>query len=255
MKVAILAGGKGTRLVEETHSKSKAMVKIGDHPILWHVMRYYSAFGLNDFIVALGHKADSVHSYFESLGSRKPSLYNGKCRTVFPAAEPNWTIELVDTGEETMSGGRIKRLAPYLGVERFMLTWCDGLSNIDLHDLLVFHVSHGRLATLSAVHPPAKFGRILLRGNRVLEFREKAVDPNDWVNGAFFVLEPRIFDYIAGDWIQWEYEPMTMMAADGELMAYRHESFWQCMDTMPECQLLNDLWHSGRAPWKRWARA
>ena len=250
MKVAILAGGKGSRLAEETGTKSKAMVRVGDYPIIWHIMKYYS--WLSKFIVALGYQAESITNYFNSLGARCPPIENGPRRLVFPSSEPNWTVELVDTGLETMSGGRIKRLAPYIGADRFMLTWCDGLSDVNLDELLVFHLRHGQLATLTAIHPPAKFGRLALEGDRVAAFREKLVDLAEWVNGAFFVLEPGIFDYIDGDRTQWEYEPMTKLAADGELMAYRHEAFWQCMDTLPESLLLNKLWRGGEAPWKRW---
>jgi glucose-1-phosphate cytidylyltransferase len=253
MKVAILAGGKGSRLAEETGSKSKAMVRVGNNPILWHVMKYYGSFGFSDFVIALGYQAHSITDYFNSLGSRRSSIENGPQRIIFPTAEPSWTVELVDTGLETMSGGRIKRLAPYIGPHRFMLTWCDGLSNVNLDHLLAFHVAHCRLATLTAIHPPAKFGRLMLDGDRVAAFREKLVDPAEWVNGAFFVLEPGVFDYIAGDPIQWEYEPMTELAANGELMAYRHGSFWQCMDTLAEARLLDKLWQDQEAPWKRWS--
>jgi len=252
VKVAILAGGKGTRIAEETENKSKAMVLIGDQPILWHVMKYYSSFGLNNFSIALGYQAGSIISYFDSLGSRRPALNDADRRVVFPQAEPEWVVELIDTGLETMSGGRIKRLASSIGGERFMLTWCDGLSDVNLDRLMAFHALHGRLATLTAIHPPEKFGRLLLDGGLVTSFQEKAVDPRHWVNGAFFVLEPGIFDYIVGDTIRWEYEPLSQLAAEGELMAYRHESFWQCMDTSSEARLLNDLWRRGNAPWKRW---
>jgi glucose-1-phosphate cytidylyltransferase len=253
MKIVILAGGRGSRLAEETSNKSKAMIRVGDKPILWHIMRYYTSFGLSDFVVALGHQGHSIVSYFDTLGSRLPPIENGLRRVVFPNAEPSWRVELIDTGPETMSGGRIKRLAPYIGPERFMLTWCDGLSDVDLKELVAFHTAHGRLATLTAIHPPAKFGRLVLNGERVASFREKVVDPEEWVNGAFFVLEPGIFDYIDGDWTQWEYEPLSKLATDGQLMAFRHESFWQCMDTLPESLLLNKLWEEGQAPWKRWA--
>jgi glucose-1-phosphate cytidylyltransferase len=253
MKVAILAGGKGTRLAEETATKSKAMVRIGNQPVLWHVMKYYEHFGYSHFVIALGYQADSIRDYFASLGSRQAARNGGPRITVYPKSEPNWTVDLVDTGLETMSGGRIKRLRPYLDEAPFMLTWCDGLANVDLDRLLTFHESHGRLATLTAIHPPQKFGRLALEGDRVRAFREKAVDPTEWVNGAFFVLNPGIFEYIGGDTTQWELEPLAGMAESGELMAYRHESFWQCMDTLPEALLLNKLWERGEAPWRRWA--
>jgi glucose-1-phosphate cytidylyltransferase len=253
MKVAILAGGKGTRLAEETGTKSKAMVRIGDEPVLWHVMKYYEHYGLSRFVIALGYQADSIRAYFETLGTRRPSVQDGPRTIVYPDAEPSWTVELVDTGEDTMSGGRIKRLAPYLDSSPFMLTWCDGLANVDLDQLLAFHYAHGRLATLTAIHPPAKFGRLAIDGDQVTAFREKEIDPKEWVNGAFFVLNPGIFDYIAGDSTQWEQDPLSRLAQDGNLMAFRHESFWQCMDTLPEAMLLNKLWNQGDAPWRRWA--
>jgi glucose-1-phosphate cytidylyltransferase len=253
MKVAILAGGQGTRLAEETRVKSKAMVRIGEQPILWHLLKYYEHFGYHEYVVALGHHADSIRAYFADLGARAAAIVEGACTTVFPAAEPGWTVALVDTGLDTMSGGRIKRLAPYLGDRPFMLTWCDGLADIDLHALRAFHESHGRRATLSAVHPPPRFGRLTLDGNRVTAFREKEVDPDDWINGAFFVLEPAAIGYVAGDATQWEREPLAGLARDGELAGWHHEGFWQCMDTLKEAQELNGLWASGRAPWRVWA--
>jgi glucose-1-phosphate cytidylyltransferase len=253
MKVAVLAGGQGTRLAEETRSKSKAMVRIGDRPILWHVLKYYEHYGHTRFVIALGHHADSIRDYFSSLGARAAPLRDGPRTVVQPAAEPGWTVELVDTGLETMSGGRIKRLAPYLDGEPFMLTWCDGLADVDLGQLRAFHERHGRLVTLSAVHPPARFGRLTLEGDRVAAFREKEIDRDEWINGAFFVADPGMFPYIAGDDTQFERQPLSALAADGELMARRHEGFWQCMDTLKEAQDLNDLWRQGRSPWKVWA--
>ena len=172
---------------------------------------------------------------------------------VYPSAEPGWTVRLVDTGLDTMSGGRIKRLAPWLGGAPFMLTWCDGLADVDLDRLRSFHRGHGGLATLTAIHPPARFGRLTLAGDRISAFAEKTVDPAEWINGAFFVLDPGVFDFIAGDATQFEHEPLCGLARAGELMAYRHEAFWQCMDTLKEAQDLNALWQSGRAPWKIWS--
>ncbi len=253
MKVAILAGGQGSRLLEETRVKSKAMVRIGDRPILWHILKFYEHYGYRDFVIALGYQANSIREFFASLGTRRPPTTNGVHTVVYPEAEPGWTVELVDTGPDTMSGGRIKRLAPYLDDRPFMLTWCDGLSDVDLDRLRAFHEAHGRLATLTAIHPPARFGRLTLEGDRITAFQEKTVDPDEWINGAFFVLEPGVFAYIEGDHTSWEREPLTALAADGQLMAYRHESFWQCMDTLPEAQHLNSLWSQGTAPWKIWA--
>jgi len=253
MKVAILAGGKGTRLVEETETKSKSMVRIGGWPILWHIMKYYACFGLFNFIVALGYQAESIRTYFETeIELTGPVIHDGPRIILRPRREPSWTIELVDTGVETMSGGRIKRLGPYLDSNTFMLTWCDGLADIDLRQLFAFHQAHGRLATLTAAHPPPLAGRLQLTGDRVSAFADRSVDRAEWINGAFFVLDRRVLDRIAGDSTQWEQEPLTRLAEDGELMAYRHESFWQCMDKLPEALLLNELWRSGIAPWKRW---
>jgi glucose-1-phosphate cytidylyltransferase len=252
MKIAILAGGLGSRLVEETRAKSKAMVRVGDRPILWHLLKYYEHYGFTEFVIALGYRGDSIRSYFAELGARRPSIANGVHTVVYPGAEPGWTVELVETGLETQSGGRIKRLAPYLGGAPFMLTWCDGLADVDLHQLRAFHEAHGRLATLTAIHPPARFGRLTLAGDQIVAFREKAVDETEWVNGAFFVLNPGVLDYIAGDETQWEREPLARLAADGQLMAYRHGSFWQCMDTLHEAQFLTGLWEEGAAPWKVW---
>jgi glucose-1-phosphate cytidylyltransferase len=252
MKVAILAGGRGTRLPEGDQGKSKAMVRIGEQPILWHLMKFYARYGFGDFVIALGYHGDSIRDYFATMAARRPPAVDGAQTIVFPAAEPDWTVELIETGLDTMSGGRIKRLAPYLGTAPFMLTWCDGLSNVHLNQLRSFHERHGRIGTLTAVHPPERFGRLALSGERVISFKEKVEDPNEWINGAFFAFNHRVFDYIDGDATQFEREPLERLAGDGELMAYRHESFWQCMDTGKEVQALNDLWNSGAAPWKLW---
>lgn len=251
MKVAILAGGQGARLAEETRAKSKAMVRIGEQPILWHLLKYYEHYGYSQFVIALGCHAASIRQYFvEELDS--DPVCNGVQMAVRPKAEPRWTVELIDTGLETMSGGRIKRLAPYLDGP-FMLTWCDGLADVDLPRLRAFHRAHGRLATLTAVHPPARFGRLSLAGDRITAFREKTIDPDEWINGAFFVLEPGVLEYIAGDQTQWEREPLSRLAAAGELMAHRHEGSWQCMDTLKEAHDLDALWRRGAAFWKVWA--
>lgn len=252
MKVAVLAGGQGSRLVEETRAKSKAMVRIGDRPILWHLLAYYQQFWFGQFVIALGHQGDSIREYFHSLGERRPPIEESECQIVFPRAEPAWTVELVETGPHTASGGRIKRLAPWLDEAPFMLTWCDGLADVDLARLRAHHLAHGRLATLTAVHPPPRFGRLTLEGDRITAFHEKATDEEAWINGAFFVLNPGVFDYVAGDDTDWEREVLPQLAAEGELVAYRHEGFWQCMDTLPEAQLLNRLWEQGVAPWKIW---
>jgi len=253
MKVAILAGGKGTRLAEETRVKAKAMVPIGEQPILWHLLKYYAHFGFKEFVIALGYQADTIRAYFvEQL--RSSPRGNGARMLVQPGAEPEWTVELIDTGAETDTGGRIKRLAPYLDGAPFMLTWCDGLADIDLGRLCAFHQAHGRLATLSAVHPPPRFGRLSLEDDRVSAFREKVIDHDEWINGAFFVLEPGVFDYIDGDRASFERDTLPRLVADGgELRAYRHTGFWQCMDTLKEAADLNRLWRAGTAPWQVWA--
>ncbi len=203
-------------------------------------------------MIALGYRGDTIRRYFLDMGLRRELTTRAEQTVICPSAEPKWTVELIETGPETMSGGRIKRLAPYLGDKTFMLTWCDGLADIDLPRLLAFHEAHGRLVTLTATHPPARFGRLTLNGDRVTAFQEKTTDPEEWINGAFFVVHPRALKYIDGDHTQWEHEPLRRLAAAGELMAYRHESFWQCMDTLQENPVLNELWEDGAAPWKTW---
>jgi glucose-1-phosphate cytidylyltransferase len=255
MKVAILAGGVGSRLSEETVVKPKPMVEIGGQPILWHVLRHYASYGFNDFVIALGYKGECIKKYvvdYASLSSNlKVNLASGEVET--NGGTPlNWDIELVDTGQPTLTGGRIKRLAPFIGNETFMLTWGDGVSNVNLDELLAFHRSHGKLGTVTAVRPAARFGRIEMEGNRVVEFTEKPQLGEGWINGAFFVLEPEIFDYIEGDQTQWERGPMENLARDGQLMAYKHDGFWQCMDTLRDKVLLESLWNGGNAPWKTW---
>ena len=255
MKVAILAGGMGTRLAEETDIRPKPMIEIGGRPILWHIMMHYSAFGFNEFVIALGYKGEYIKRYMIDFGLTESDL------TVQVASgdvlrhgnrRPDWTIDLVDTGLSTMTGGRIKRLERYVGNSTFMLTWGDGVSNVDLKKLLAFHRAHGKLATVTAVRPPARFGCMLFEGDRVREFSEKPQTSEGWINGAFFVLEAGVFDYIEGDNMAWEREPMEKLARDGQLMAYRHEDFWQCMDTLRDRRLLENLWQSGSAPWATW---
>jgi glucose-1-phosphate cytidylyltransferase len=255
MKVGILAGGAGSRLAEETEVKPKPLVEIGGRPILWHIMMHYYHYGFKDFVIALGYKGEVIKKYmvdYSSLNSNLTiSLRSGKV-VVHNGPVPDWTVELVDTGIPTMTGGRIKRLAPYLGNETFMLTWGDGVSDINLHDLLAFHRSHGKLATLTAVRPPARYGHLVFDGDRVEQFTEKPQTVEGWINGAFFVLEPAVFDYIEGDDTQWEKEPLERLAQDGQLMAYRHTSFWQCMDTLRDKYVLETLWQKGNPPWKTW---
>ncbi len=258
IKVAILAGGRGTRLAEETTVKPKPMVEIGGRPILWHIMMHYSCFNMHEFIIALGYKGECIKRYMlESanfhgdLTVRIGGNHNGH---VVQDNEPHppWTVKLVETGDATQTGGRIKRLEPYLRDGTFMLTWGDGVSNIDLNQLLAFHRSHGKLLTLTAVRPPARYGHLVFNGHRVVEFSEKPQTAEGWINGAFFVCEPEVFDYIDGDATIWEREPLEGLAKDGQLMAYCHDSFWQCMDTVRDKIRLEELWHESNPPWKLW---
>lgn len=255
MKVAILAGGFGTRLAEETEVRPKPMVEIGGMPMLWHIMRIYAHHGYRDFVIALGYKGEFIKKYMvEYLSYSGNMTVDMKQKKVVSdnGRLDDWRVELVETGLETMTGGRIKRLAPYVGNETFMLTWGDGVSDIDVSALLAFHRNHGKLATITAVRPVARYGLLELDGNTVTTFSEKPQTAEGWINGAFFVLEPQIFDYIDGDQTQWEKEPLERLARDGQLMAYRHASYWQCMDTLREKHLLEQLWASGKAPWKVW---
>lgn len=255
MKVAILAGGYGSRLAEETEIKPKPMVEIGGRPILWHIMMHYSHYGFNEFVIALGYKGEVIKRYMVDYCALNSNLTvhlkNGEVR-VHGSRAKDWVVDLVDTGLSTMTGGRIKRLAPYLGDGTFMLTWGDGVSTVNLHDLLAFHRSHGKLATLTAVRPPARYGHLVIEGDQVVQFDEKPQIGEGWINGAFFVLEPGVFDYVDGDGTQWEREPLQRLARDGQLMAYRHDGFWQCMDTLREKHILNALWESDQAPWRLW---
>jgi len=257
MKVGILAGGLGTRLAEETETKPKPMVEIGGRPILWHIMRHYYHFGFDKFAIALGYKGEYIKRYMLDYcalqGNMTVNLSDGSVLTERSYEErEHWSVELIETGLETATGGRIKRLAPFMGNETFMVTWGDGVSDIDLKKLVEFHRYHGRLATVTAVRPPARFGKLDIQNDTVTRFSEKPQIEEGWINGAFFVLEPAVFDYIDGDQTQWEREPLERLASDGQLMAYRHESFWQCMDTLRDKKALEHLWESGQAPWKTW---
>jgi glucose-1-phosphate cytidylyltransferase len=255
MKVGILAGGLGTRLAEETEIKPKPMVEVGGQPILWHIMMHYSRYGYREFVVALGYKGEYIKRWmreFSTLHSNMTVRTGTGTVTLHDRHQQDWTVDLVDTGQDTATGGRIKRLKDWMGDGTFMLTWGDGVSDIDLDALLRFHRSHGRLATLTAARPPARFGHLEFDGDQVTQFTEKPQTSEGWINGAFFVLEPAVFDYIDGDDAQWEKEPLERLAAEGQLMAYRHESFWQCMDTVRDKKLLEKLWAEGSAPWKTW---
>jgi glucose-1-phosphate cytidylyltransferase len=255
MKVVILAGGLGTRLAEETEVRPKPMVEIGGYPILWHIMKQYAHYGFKEFALALGYKGEMIKRYFLDY-ARLTSNFTVKLATGDTMrAEPcrdDWTVHLVDTGLNTMTGGRLKRLAPLIGNGTFMMTYGDGVSNVNLRRLLEFHRKHGKLATLTAVRPPARFGGLTFSGDQVACFTEKSQVGEGWINGGFLVLEPGVLDYIEGDQTYWELEPLEHMAADGQLMAYKHDDFWQCMDTLRELRLLEGLWSGDRAPWKVW---
>ncbi len=255
MKVVILAGGIGSRLAEETEVKPKPMVEIGGRPILWHIMKHFAHYGLNEFLIALGYKGEEVKRYFLDYhnlsGSMTVNLASGQVQTRSRECE-DWTVHLMDTGTETFTGGRVKRLEPWLKEATFMVTYGDGVSNIDLGVLLKFHRAHGRIATVTAVRPPARFGGLVFDGDRVVEFSEKPQIGEGWINGGFLVFEPAVFDYLEGDRSSLEADAMERLAADNQLVAYRHEKFWQCMDTMRDMRLLQGLWQSGNAPWRVW---
>lgn len=255
MKVVILAGGMGTRLAEETIVKPKPMVEIGHYPILWHIMMHYSYYGFNHFIIALGYKGEMIKEYFIDYfplsSNLTVTMKEGRVRA-HGDKRPEWIIDLINTGISTHTGGRIKRLAPYIGNETFMLTYGDGVSDVNLCDLLRFHRSHGKHATLTAINLIPLFSYLDLDGDRVLRFSERPLNRTVWINGGFFVLEPEIFNYIDNDDTQWERKPLESLGRDGQLMAYRHTSFWQCMDTSYDKQLLEDLWQKGNAPWEIW---
>jgi len=256
MKVAILAGGFGSRLAEETEIRPKPMVEIGGKPLLWHIMKIYAHFGYKEFIIALGYKGEFIKKYmidYCALNSNLTVDMHDGSITYHRENITDWRVKLVDTGLKSQTGGRIKRLQPYLCNQTFMLTWGDGVADIDLNKLLAFHRSHGRLATLTAVRPVARYGHLDLKGDEVAVFSEKPQTQEGWINGAYFVLEPGIFDYIEGDETQWEKEPLEKLARDGQLMAYRHTSFWQCMDTLREKYILEKYWNSEKPPWKIWS--
>jgi glucose-1-phosphate cytidylyltransferase len=255
MKVVILAGGLGTRLSEETEVKPKPMVEIGERPILWHILKIYAHYGFNDFFIAMGYKGEVVKRYFWDManlsGNLTFQLEAGRVERHDEAME-DWQVHLIDTGLETQTGGRLRRLKPHLDEATFMLTYGDGVSNVDLAELLRFHHSQGCIATVTAVRPPARFGGLILDGGRAVGFTEKAQAGEGWINGGFFVFEPGIFDYLEGDETNLEADSLPRLAADGQLAAYRHDGFWQCMDTLREKRLLEHLWREGDRPWKVW---
>ena len=255
MKVVVLAGGLGTRLAEETEIKPKPMVEIGGHPILWHIMKHYAHHGFKEFFVALGYRGEIIKRFFVDYcnlsGSMTVDLLRGAVETQDSDSE-DWVIHLRNTGQETNTGGRVKRLEPHLRGGTFMVTYGDGVCDIDLAALLAFHRAHGRVATVTAVRPPARFGGLVFDGDLVSDFTEKPQIGEGWINGGFLVCEPGIFDYLEGDASSLEVDALERLAADRQLAAYRHNGFWQCMDTLRDKRLLESLWHERRAPWKVW---
>ena len=255
MKTVILAGGLGTRISEESHLRPKPMIEIGGKPIIWHIMKIYSHFGINDFVICLGYKGYVIKEYFANyflhmsdvtfdMAENRMHIHNHK-------AEP-WRVTLVDTGESTATGGRLKRVREYLGEETFCLTYGDGVADIDIAQSLAFHRQHGRLATVTAVQPPGRFGALDVQGEQVRGFQEKPLGDGSWINGGFFVLEPAVLDYIEGDATIWEQEPMRTLAESGQLMSYLHRGFWQPMNTLRDRTLLEERWSRGQAEWQVW---
>lgn len=257
MKVVILAGGLGTRISEETHLKPKPMVEIGGKPILWHIMKMYSAHGVNDFVICCGYKGYVIKEYFANyflhMSDVTFDMAHNRMEVHQQKAEP-WRVTLVDTGEETLTGGRLMRVAEYVRDEdAFCFTYGDGVSDLDISREIAFHKQHGKLATVTAVQPPGRYGALQLQRERVVGFSEKPRGDGGLINGGFFVLSPKCIDFIDGDQSSWEGEPLARLAADGQLMAFEHEGFWQPMDTLREKTVLEDLWASGKAPWKIWS--
>lgn len=253
MKTVILCGGLGTRLSEETHLKPKPMVEIGGKPMLWHIMKIYEHYGYNDFFLALGYKGEVIKDYFMNYHARQSNLSlnlkNGNVIYSNPNSE-DWNMSLIDTGKLTMTGGRLLRLKRFLiNSGTFMLTYGDGVANINIEELVKFHRSHGKLATVSAVRPPVRFGELIIKENKVSHFQEKPQASEGWINGGFFVFEPEVFDFLTDDTTFLEREPLEQLAKKGELMAYKHSGFWQCMDTVRDRDLLQDQWQNGKAKW------
>lgn len=256
MKTVLLAGGLGTRISEETHLKPKPMIEIGGKPILWHIMKMYSSHGINDFVICCGYKGYVIKEYFANyflhMSDVTFDMVGNEMEVHQQKAEP-WRVTLVDTGEETMTGGRLKRVASYLkDEEAFCFTYGDGVSDVDLSKVIDFHKSHGKLATVTAVSPPGRYGALELDGGQVKGFAEKPRGDGGLINGGFFVLSPECIDAIEGDDVPWETAPLNEITRRGQLMAYHHEGFWQPMDTLREKNLLEELWESGKAPWRTW---
>jgi glucose-1-phosphate cytidylyltransferase len=255
MKVVILAGGLGTRLAEETEIIPKPMVEIGGRPILWHIMKHYAHYGHKEFFIALGYKADVIKNFFMNYAAFNSNLtidLSERRVEMYDNGAEDWIIHLIDTGMDTSTGGRLKRLQTWLNKETFLITYGDGVSNVDLDGLVEFHRSHGRIGSVTAVRPPARYGGMLFDGYMVSSFTEKPQIGEGWINGGFFVFEPGIFDYLEGDQSSLEAHGLEKLATDRQLAAYKHEDFWQCMDTLRDKHLLERLWRSGQAPWMVW---
>ncbi len=255
MKVVILAGGKGTRISEESHVRPKPMIEVGGRPILWHIMKYYSHFGHHEFVICCGYRGYVLKEYFANYFLHNANvtfdLQKGQMEVHSAHADP-WRVSLIDTGEETMTGGRLRRVRDYLSTSEFCFTYGDGLSDVDLHQLLKFHRDGGRMATITAVRPPGRFGAIEVKAGSVKKFTEKPLGDSGFINGGFFILSPKVIDLIADDKSIWEREPLERLAEMDQLSAFEHQGFWQPMDTLREKTLLEDLWASGNAPWKVW---
>lgn len=256
MKVVLLAGGFGTRISEESQFKPKPMIEIGDMPILWHIMKTYAHYGIKEFVICAGYKQQVIKKWFADYFLHTSDITfdfsQGNKMIVHHAHSEDWKVTVVDTGLHTMTGGRLKRIRKYLGDEPFFMTYGDGVADVDVPATLAFHRSHGKLATMTAIRPESRYGIIDLEGDQVMSFREKSQQDVGWINAGFMVLDPKVLDYVADDTVMFEREPMEKLAADGQLMCYRHEGFWQCMDTLRDKQKLDGLWESGKAPWKLW---
>lgn len=256
MKTVILAGGFGTRISEESHLKPKPMIEIGGKPILWHLMKSFSHYGINEFVICLGYRGYVIKEYFANyflhMSDVTFDVKNNFMEVHEKNAEP-WRVTLIETGHDTLTGGRLKRVKDYIGKETFCFTYGDGLADINITDLLNFHQSHGKAATVTAIQPPGRYGLLNIQNESVRHFQEKPAGDGSWVNGGFFVLEPTVFDYIEGDHITWEAQPLERLANENQLAAFKHKGFWHAMDTLRDKNHLEDLWQTDKAPWKTWA--